>query len=1274
MKTKIWRLGFLLLVALVCWGTSAFGQAKSSLRGAVTDRSGAAVAGASVLLSNAETGFARTVLTAGDGVYQFLEIPPGTYSITVNAKGFKAAKLNIVQLLVNTPATADVILDVGVATEVVTVTAEAGTLNTEDATVGNAFQQNQVKQLPIESRNVVDLLSLQPGVVYLGNRPDINLAVDTRSGSVNGARSDQTSVTMDGVDVTDQANGLAFTSILRTTPDSLQEFRVTTSNPKATDGNSSGAQVSLVTKSGTNAFHGALYEYLRNTATSANDYFVKGAQLASGLPNKAPKLNRNLFGVAIGGPIKKDRVFFFANYEGRRDRQENSVVTAVPTATLRAGSVLYPNTGGTITTVTPQDFAQWDPLHIGTNATVLQYFNTFPLPNDLSVGDGGLNSAGYRFAAPTSARYDVYIGRLDFKLDSKGSHTLFWRGSTQNDYVNGTPYLPGLPPQTTTGDRSKGFAFGYTAMIKPTLVNEFRWGFTRASVGKVGDSDQPFLGLNEVTGGITRSSSIILPVHNLSDNVSWIKGRHTIQFGTNIQFIHDSVASLNNSFSQARLSTTYINTGGFATTGNPFDPNAENFPNVSPNFTLSYDQAAFDVLGIITNVSANYNYDRSGNLLAQGTPVARHYSLNQYDFFLQDSFRLKPNLTINLGVRYQIEPPPNETNGLQVSSTFPLGGWLQLRESNMLKGIPSNQDPTLQYVLGGAANDGPAFYNSSFRNLAPRVSIAYSPRPSSGLLNHVFGEGKTSIRSGFALTFDHFGTELINTFAQNGSFGLATNLTTPLASQSVDCAPRVTSLTAIPINGCPNQNNGFIMLPAPPGGFPQTPPVGVANGGFANGFSLDTGLKTPYIYMLNLSVARELTTSSSLEVSYIGRLSHRLLSQEDFAPPMNLVDPSSGVDYFSAIGRLSTLARQGVPLSQVTPGLVGRTAAYWNLFAPVAQATNLPSECPAGQCTPLQAIYSLEQTYLYNETFIPFFLDFPGFFDSCPNGCSSLGPYAFYDPQFFSLYGWRSLGNANYHSLQVSFRERLSHGVQFDLNYSFSKSLDLVSAASRVGPINAAADLANRVGAGIINSFDPHQMYGVSDYDMTHQFNANWVAELPFGRGKAFAGNAPGWLNAIIGGWQLSGLFRVTSGLPFSVSNGVNLPTNGSNAGLATQIAPIRGGGATKSRDGRVFLFPDVNAAFNAYEFTFPGQSGSRNTVRGDGFLSWDSSLSKRWLMPYNEQHSVQFRWEVFNVGNFTRFDVNSNPPSLTNSTNFGTYTGLLTNPRVMQFALRYDF
>src|SRR5436309_15400818 len=223
----------------------------------------------------------------------------------------------------------------------VEVTGAAPLVNTTDASLGAAFGEQQVKQLPLEGRNIPDLLTLQAGVVYTGNRSDVNRDVDTRSGAVNGARSDQSNITLDGVDVNDQVNGNAFTSVLPVSVDSVQEFRVTTSSYNADQGRSSGAQVSLVTKSGTNNFHGSLYEYHRNTLTSANDYSVKSSELQSGEPNVAPKLIRNIFGASVGGPIWKDRLFFFANYEGYRQAEEASEQRIVPSDTLRQGIVIY---------------------------------------------------------------------------------------------------------------------------------------------------------------------------------------------------------------------------------------------------------------------------------------------------------------------------------------------------------------------------------------------------------------------------------------------------------------------------------------------------------------------------------------------------------------------------------------------------------------------------------------------------------------------------------------------------------------------------------------------------------------------------------------------------------------------------------------------------------------------------------------------------------------------------------------------------------------------
>src|SRR6266851_6130695 len=335
------RLLFSILVVLTVNGTVFPQTSSTSLQGTVTDPSGSAIVGATVVLANSESKLERTIETGMQGEYRFIALPPGTYTLTVTAKGFSHYQQTDLQLLVNTPATPNVRLKVGGTSENVTVMGEAPVLNEVDASLGNSFDQNQVREIPIEGRNVAELLSLQAGVAYTGNRKDIDKDQDTRSGSVNGARSDQSNITLDGVDVNDQVAGYAFTSVLPTTLDSVQEFRVTTANYNADQGTGSGAQVALITKSGTNSFHGSLYEYHRNTITSANDWFVKNAEALSGERNVPDKLIRNIFGASVGGPIQKNRLFFFVNYEGTRRREEDSTVRSIPSPAMRDGVIQY---------------------------------------------------------------------------------------------------------------------------------------------------------------------------------------------------------------------------------------------------------------------------------------------------------------------------------------------------------------------------------------------------------------------------------------------------------------------------------------------------------------------------------------------------------------------------------------------------------------------------------------------------------------------------------------------------------------------------------------------------------------------------------------------------------------------------------------------------------------------------------------------------------------------------------------------------------------------
>jgi Carboxypeptidase regulatory-like domain len=1326
--TRIFRALAMLFFAFLVSGRIVHAQATTSVRGTVTDPSGSAVVGANVVLANAESRTERAATTGTQGEYQFLFLAPGTYTLRVKAMGFAGYEQKGLQLLVNTPATENVQLKLGQTTESVTVTSEAPPLNMVDASLGNSFDETQVKQIPIEARNVPELLSLQPGVAYTGNRPDIDRDNDTRNGSVNGARSDQSNVSLDGVDVNDQSNGYAFTSVLPVTVDSVEEFRVTTTNYGADQGQGSGAQVTLVTKSGTNTYHGSAYEYLRNTITSANDFFIKQAELTDGQPNKPLKLIRNIFGGSLGGPIKKDRLFFFANYEGTRVREEQSAVRAIPSATLRDGIIEYPCQnpalcpGGNVTgisntvyAVQPGNFAlnhtqlrTLDPLStpcvtgvqtpaqpscapagyagpVGPNPVMLNYFNTTYgafLPNDSSVGDG-LNYSGFRFRAPVSLNNNVFIARVDYHLTANGKHLLFWRGALQNLNNPQAPFLPGTSPEQTVADHSKGFVVGYTAVISNSLANTFHWGYTRQSTGFIGNTNQQWNTFTGLDQGLAYSHNLQLPVNNLNDDFSWTKGNHALQFGTNIGLARNPRLSSLHSWNQGLGFTSWMSPTGFANAGSPLDPVNGNYPQVRVGSELSYDEPMLGLLGMVSDVRANYNFDKSGNLIPEGTPIKRDYGLNWYEFYGQDSWRIKPNLTLTYGLRWSLFPPPWEVNGFQAGPTVNTGKFFDQNVRNMRQGIGYDAVPPLAFGLSGAANNGPGFYNFEKTDFSPRVSIAYSPRFSSSFLKRMFGSGdKTVIRAGFSKVYDRAGLAIINTFDANAPAGLSTTLQNPCCVDGAGQVARIAGLHTIPTVDNATPPHPYLIAP-PTGGFPVTPASGFPFGE-AIAWGVDSSIKTPYSYAVDFSIGRELPKRFSLQLSYVGRYSHRLLTQRDLMQPLDIVDPKSGIDYNTAATRMSQLVRQYLgtgktpSVSQINSAL-GSTAAYWQNLIPTAPKggvyTSFVPGCSVTTPSLVQEIYTIYSCFPYVEVLALGWIDYyGGLADGSGNsiyfgnsGSNAVPGGVFLNNQFSSLYAWSSVGNAGYNAFQASLRKQISSGLQFDFNYTFSKSIDITSAATRVG-YNGGL-----IGSSLPNAFAPGQYRGVSDFDTTHQINANWIADLPFGRGQRFGRNSSSVLDAIIGGWQVAGLTRWTTGFPVSVDNGQSWPTDWNYQGLAQMLAKPATGVFTQP-NGAINIFSNP-ASVRANDFThpFPGQSGSRNIMRGPGFASWDMSLSKRWKMPF-ENNTLQFRWEVYNVANLKRFNIQSNAPSLTQTQSFGDYTGLLTQPRVMEFALRYDF
>jgi hypothetical protein len=1287
----------------------------TSVRGTLSDKTGAAVAEAKVTITNKDRGLQRETQTDGSGEYSFLALSPGTYTLTVEKAGFRRYEQIGLELLVNVAVTSNATLVVGTTAEKVDVSAEAEAVNTTDASLGNAFGEVQVKQLPLESRNVPDLLSLQAGVLYTGHRPDIDTNKDTRSGAVNGARSDQSNVTVDGIPANDKGSD-SFTSVLPVTLDSVQEFRVTTTNYGADQGVSSAAQVALVTKSGTNSFHGSVYEYNRNSYFSANDYFIKASQIESGLPNKPVQLNRNIFGASVGGPILKDRFYFFLNFEGYRDAEAVSAERSVPTASLRNGVIQYlcqettpgvPNValcpGNSVTVssatytaqpgylaVTPGTITGWDSTSggpHGPNPVVMQYMSTYPLPNDFANNGDGFNTAGYRFRAATHNKKNWYIGKLDYNLTANGQHRLSLSGSLANENNAGAPFLPGTAPEHTLVNFNKGLIASYSAVISSTLLNNFRYGFVRQSAGDEGDSTLPWNELN-FSQGITRSSSFQRPIHNFTDDLSWVHGKHSWQFGFQFAFLRNPESNLNNSFNIGIANNDWMADSGISQSNNPdpLNPLNHRFPGVDSSFVSNYDSSMTSLLGMITLGNAVYNYKRDGSTLTPGAPVTRRFAEDSYEMYAQDTWKVRPNLTITLGLRYSLFSPPWETNGLQVGTTVNLGDWFNARGTGMLQGIPSNAQPLISYQWAGPANGKPGYYGWDTKNFGPKVAFAWSPNFSKGWLEKLFGNtGTSSVRGGFGIVYDRVGESLVDTFDQNGSFGLSTQLNNPSAFETSVTAPRLTSMNAIPQTdyvGVP------ILEAAPTGGFPQQYPSGLG----AITWGLDPNLKTPYSYTVDFAVSRQLKSNFTLDLAYVGRMSHRLLAQDDLAMPLDIFDKQSGLDYFTAerglaqVFRPQLLAGVTNPTQSFTPSQVSaKVQQFWTDQIQPATANGYPlSGCTGGSnlttTSPVVFAFDTFCSTGFNDSLALYLLDYNGVGGYFTSG----GQYSYYAPQFSSLYAWRSMAWSNYNALQATLRHGMSHGVQFDLNYTYSKAIDVSSDAERVGAASIGSFLG--LNSNIINAWNPAAQKGVASFDATHQLNANWVLELPFGRGKMLGHGANRALDAVIGGWQFTGLFRWTSGFPVTVDNGTSaFPTNFEMEGNADQVAPVHTGvyrntptGTAGVANPNPNIFSNGALAITSFSYAWAGESGQRNPIRGDGYFGIDIGLAKRWLMPWSEKESLQFRWEAFNVTNTARFDAQSallnGSLGLGSAGTFGNYQGLLTNPRIMQFALRFEF
>ncbi len=1292
-------LASLALALLLAMPTTSAAQDVASLTGVVTDSSGAVVPDVSVTLLDTKTNTSYEAKTNSVGAYTFPNLLPGPgYQITFAKDGFDTVVIPKLYLAVNTTHTQNAELKIGASSTTIEVKGESSavTLDTNDASVGNSFDMNMVHELPVQIRDSpAALLAYQPGVTTAGNASDPN---QSRSGAITGARTDQTNITLDGLDVNDFAGGFAFTIVGNAPVDSVQEFNGEVANPLSSEGHGSGGQLTLVTKSGTNNFHGAAYEYYRTRGFEANDFFN---DFANPVVPRAP-LVRNQFGGDIGGPIWKDKIFFFFNYEGRRDASGAQVTQIVPLNLFKAGNISYNNVNGGVSTLSPAQVQALDPSGIGADPSLLSFLQSrYPSPNSTAVGDG-LNTGGFVFNAPANQTLNDYVARLDF--NATNTMKVFVRGSLVRETDDRTPatgypsiQFPGDPLTFIDTDHSYAYVIGHTWTISNTKVNQFVYGQTRQEINfpyiynplgtttfNVFDADgtggsyltQPYL--------TPSSQGRTIPIPIFRDDFTYVRGKHTFQVGGSFKPIKTS----NYLISDFNSLTNGLG-GGMASLATPMGVTSLRPADLATD-TVSqnlYDSAFAFILGVYGSATSNYNNNRQLTPLPQGSGHHRQYRYYETETYLQDSWKTTSNLTLTYGLRYQYYSVPYEVNGLEALPNLDFNQVIGPRIANGqagLTGCPGAScglvNPIITYSLGGKANHAPGLFHPDWHDFQPRFAFAYNPS-SSGMLGRILGDRKTVIRGGASIIDDHTVLNALNFLQDQNTWILQSQssqpyneLANPYADLSANCATqlancRFTSTTQLPV-GAP--------APAPVITTPFAPYVGSNTNPFGYGpvyglttaspfnYAIDPNLKTPYSYAISFGFQRELPSGFQLEATYVGRFAHRLDAQADSEQTVDFRDPTSGQLLSQAYANLTTQERNQ------TPGPNGYTVTPIPFFENQIQnfgAFGYPSGASfvANATDPYPHRGDVaDSLQLLNE-----FLYFYG---------AGINPGVGLSPQFGTSLYITNKGYSNYNGLLATLHHKMTHGLQFDVNYTWSHSLDNISA-----PANESFG-TNGAGGIMCDSIHISVCYGNSDFDVQNAITADWIYELPVGRGKPFGSSMPRWADEVIGGWSVSGLASWRTGLafqtvanayPISFANNIPAIFDGNTSALKTNThAEINA--ATGSPT--IQLFQNQQAALGAFSGPVGLEAGSRNNLRGPHYSDFDVGLVKHF--PLKEQVHMEFRADAYNVFNHVNFELpgfqNSATADITSPSTFGVisqdYATQEGGFRVLQLALRLDF
>jgi Carboxypeptidase regulatory-like domain/TonB-dependent Receptor Plug Domain len=1289
----------------------------SRITGRVVDAKQASIPGATVSVTHESTGLTQTQTTTEAGIYSFDSLPVGNYTITVEQTGFKKFQSTGNHLEVNTPLTVDAVMEIGQVSEVVTVQGGAEQLQTANATIGNVVEQKAIETLPLNGRNPLTLLLLEPGVVQRS-------AGGAGSGvHVNGARDRAYNVTIDGIEANESSVPNPVSNLYRINPDNVQEFKVTTNNATAEEGRNSGASISIATRSGTSEFHGTAFGFFRNEALNSNDWYANAQK------GTKPLIRMGQYGFEVGGPIKKNKTFFFGSWQYNRVDFTQPIdqtfgFPVVYTAAARSGVFRYfvpdpanplviggstilrnssllvdPTTGAllvplcatptslrcvrtydTRTTGPGGNNGQARPL----DSSVASLLNLFPLPNNFASAGEGLNTATFAWNPPTAIRGPAINVRIDHNFNENNSVFARYLWSDYNtlkgDPLNGRPQVyPNNPPQGEVFRRTSNLAVGYRKVISPRIVNELTVGYGRFGFlftqGEANPAwpnippfnfnsiDEPYLNTPRTARWVTTPQ--------LLDNLSVVHGAHVFRSGINFRFYRHvdqrgQPGGINVTPSVTFSATTrpvFVGTtgnSGFATAPNINSTDSGNLGSLINNL---YGLPASMTQVFISNLNDNVFLPfKTGD---QVTLYAEKHNLDQYNLFFQDEWKVRPNLTLNYGARWEINPPANTSPqaNVYVAST-PIAG-------TPLPAIPAANTPgAVSFVK---ANH---WYEGSFNGaIGPRFGLAYSPDFKSGLLRSFFGgNSKSVIRLGYGIAFDTISSFQV-TAAAGRIPGLVQSCTTSFNPNAA--TPSFTTITA----GCVNSPD---INKTVAGGFPQqlpapsvkpltllTPPQQLRNVSppitvFA------PKMKLPTVHEWNLSLQRELPWGLVMQAAYIGRRGEHLFMAYD----INQTNPDSILPSFLVMQqnrvRGCTPSGTGCPagVTGVTPALLSQLQTQGGLSA-TAAASFLNSTTTTGELD-INGAGSFARRIEDN----------------------TLGLKLRPNQQFALITYLDNSGDSNYHAAQFTLRRRFSTGLGLSMAYTYGKSIDNQS----VDPVGASSG----GGLSTTNSRTPTDIRNFreerarSDFDRTHVFTAASVWEVPLGRGRRFLGSSSGIVNQVFGGWTINTIYTQMSGEPFAVRSGA-FTSNGSHEGRAGVQQPVKA--QLQELPGSPLagpvLFKPVNALTCGVDLTqafcipAPGQNGAgRNIFTAPGYWNIDFGFIK--TFPITERVKLQFRTEMFNAFNHPNFDnprdASTGSPSIRSSVFASACCATVAPPstqtivqtgesaRVIQFALKLQF